>query len=121
MSSRLDPEGVCCVRMNGLQADDLASEEILRCLSPLGIEAALAALRVHQDTEDDRIRQKSLALEQARYEVARAQRQYDAVDATNRLVAAELERRWNAALRTQAELEEELEALSSSSTLCSPF
>ncbi len=111
MSSRLDPEGVCCVRMNGLQADDLASEEILRCLSPLGIEAALAALRVHQDTEDERIRQKSLALEQARYEVARAQRQYDAVDATNRLVAAELERRWNTALRTQADLEKEFEAL----------
>jgi DNA invertase Pin-like site-specific DNA recombinase len=111
MSSRLDPNGVCCVRINGLQADDLVSEEILRCLSPLGIQAALAALRAHQDTEDDRIRQKSLAVEQARYEVARAQRQYDAVDATNRLVAAELERRWNAALRRQVELEEELEAL----------
>lgn len=111
MSSRLDPDGVCCVRINGLQADDLVSEEILRCLSPLGIEAALAALRAHQDTEDDRIRQKSLAVEQARYEVARAQRQYDAVDATNRLVAAELERRWNAALRAQAQREEELEAL----------
>ena len=110
-SSRLDPEGVCCVRINGPQADDLASEEILRCLSPLGIEAALGALQAHQDTEDERIRQKSLALEQARYEVARAQRQYDAVDATNRLVAAELERRWNAALRRQADLEEQIEAL----------
>jgi len=111
MSSRLDPDGVCCVRTNGVQADELVSEEMLRCLSPLGIEAALAALQVHQDTEDDRIRQKSLAVEQARYEVARTQRQYDAVDATNRLVAAELERRWNVALRTQAQLEGELEAL----------
>jgi len=111
MSSRLDPNGVCCVRTNGLQADDLVSEEILRCLSPLGIQAALAALQVHQATEDDRIKQKSLAVEQARYEVARAQRQYDAVDATNRLVAAELERRWNAALVAQTQLEEELEAL----------
>jgi len=81
MSSRLDPDGVCCVRTNGVQADELVSEEMLRCLSPLGIEAALAALQVHQDTEDDRIRQKSLAVEQARYEVARTQRQYDAVDA----------------------------------------
>jgi DNA invertase Pin-like site-specific DNA recombinase len=34
MSSRLDPNGVCCVRTNGLQVDDLVSEEILRCLSP---------------------------------------------------------------------------------------
>lgn len=111
MSSRLDPAGVCCVRTNGQQADALISEEVLRCLSPLGIEAAIAALQAHQDTEDDRNRQKSLALEQARYEVARAQRQYDAVDATNRLVAAELERRWNVALKSQAQLEEELEAL----------
>src|SRR5437870_5169530 len=39
MSSRLDPDGVCCVRTNGVQADELVSEEILRCLSPLGIEA----------------------------------------------------------------------------------
>lgn len=85
MSSRLDPDGVCWVRTNGRQADTLVSEEILRGLSPLGIEAAWAALQAHQDTEDDRIRQNSLALEPARYEVARAQRRYDAVDATNRL------------------------------------
>jgi len=111
MSSRLDPGGVCCVRTNGRQADELVTEEVLRCLSPLGIDAALAAVQAHQDSEDDRIRQKSLAVEQARYEVARAQRAYDAVDATNRLVAAELERRWNGALKTQAHLEEELEAL----------
>ena len=81
MTSRLDPDGVCCVRINGLQADEKISEEVLRCLGPLGIEAALAALEMHSGAEDDRIKQKSLALDQARYEVTRAQRQYDAVDA----------------------------------------
>jgi DNA invertase Pin-like site-specific DNA recombinase len=111
MSSRLDLNGVCCVRTNGQQADDAVSREVLRCLTPLGIEAALAAVQVRQDTVDDRTKHKLLALEQARYEVARAQRQYDAVDATNRLVAAELERRWNAALTAQTRLEEELEAM----------
>jgi len=111
MSSRLDSNGVCCVRTNGLQTDELVGEEILSVLAPLGIEAAVAALQCQQGTEDDRIRQKTLAVEQARYEAARAQRQYDAVDATNRLVAAELERRWNVALRAQTEVEEELEAL----------
>lgn len=111
MHSRLVPDGICCVRTNGLQADELVSAEVLGCLSPLGIEAALAALGAHQHSDDERIRQKALAVEQARYEVIRAQRQYDAVDATNRLVAAELERRWNEALRTRAQLEEELEAL----------
>jgi hypothetical protein len=52
-----------------------------------------------------------LALEQARYEVTRARRQYDAVDPSNRLVAAELERRWNQALTTEAQLEAELVTL----------
>jgi hypothetical protein len=66
---------------------------------------------MRHDHQDDRIRQKSLAVEQARYEAARARRQYDSVDAANRLVAAELEGRWNAALKVQTELEEELESL----------
>jgi excisionase family DNA binding protein len=52
-----------------------------------------------------------LALQQARYEVAHARRQYDAVDPSNRLVAAELERRWNRALVAEAELEAEIAAL----------
>jgi len=57
---------------------------------------------------------RRLALEQARYEVTRARRQYDAIDPDNRLVAAELERRWNRALEISAELEEELVILEQS-------
>jgi hypothetical protein len=49
-----------------------------------------------------------LALEQARYEEARSHRQYDAVDPENRLVAGDLERRWNERLAEVARLEEEL-------------
>jgi hypothetical protein len=59
----------------------------------------------------DQISQKELALEQARYEAARARRQYDAVDPDNRLVAAELEQRWNKSLERHRVLEEELKAL----------
>ena len=43
--------------------------------------------------------------------MTRARRQYDAVDPSNRLVAAELERRWNQALTTEAQLEAELVTL----------
>jgi hypothetical protein len=46
-----------------------------------------------------------LALQQARYEVGRARRQYDAVDPDNRLVAAELEKRWNDRLAIVRNLE----------------
>jgi hypothetical protein len=48
-------------------------------------------------------------LEAARYEAQRAQKQFDAVDPENRLVADELERRWNQALRRVHQLEQRLE------------
>jgi len=100
-----------CVMFGGLRADRLVSEQLLRCLSPLGIDAATAAITALEDANDDRIHQKTLALQQARYEVAHARRQYDAVDPSNRLVAAELERRWNRALTAEADLEAEIAVL----------
>ena len=51
-------------------------------------------------------RQRELQLEQARYAARLAQRQYDAVDPDNRLVASELERRWNERLERVARLEQ---------------
>jgi excisionase family DNA binding protein len=53
-------------------------------------------------------RQVELALTQARYEANLARRQYDAVDPDNRLVAGELERRWNDCLVEVRRLEERL-------------
>lgn len=47
-----------------------------------------------------------MRLERARYEANRAERQYDAVDPENRLVARTLEQRWNEKLRSLAELEQ---------------
>ena len=54
----------------------------------------------------EKLRQVELALEQARYEAARARRQYDAVDPDNRLVAGELERRWNERLQAVRAIED---------------
>ena len=104
-------ERACCIMFGGLRADRLVSEQLLQALAPLGIEAAVAAIKSLQGTHDERVQQKALALEHARYEVTRARRQYDAVDPANRLVAAELERRWNQALTTEAQLEAELVTL----------
>ncbi len=103
-----------CISFGGLKADRLVEEEILRRLEPLGIDAALAAIDRRGHHDDERIAQKQLALEQARFEVARARRQYDAVDPDNRLVAAELERRWNESLKHHRDIEAELEAMKSS-------
>ena len=52
-----------------------------------------------------------LAVEKARYETDRARRQYDAVEPENRLVAKELERRWNEAILNLQNLENRLEQL----------
>jgi len=100
-----------CVMFGGLRADRLVSEQLLRCLSPLGIDAATTAITALEDANDERNHQKTLALQQARYEMAHARRQYDAVDPSNRLVAAELERRWNRALTVEADLEAEIAVL----------
>ena len=90
----------------GLGADQLVAEQVLRCLQPLGLQAALQAIDKLQSVEDERLAQKRLALQRACYEVNRAQRQYDAVDPANRLVAGSLERRWNDALAVQSRLED---------------
>jgi excisionase family DNA binding protein len=107
----LNRDHACCVMFGGLRADRLVSEQLLRCLTPFSGEAAIEAIESMQGAGDERIQQKALVLEHARYEVTRARRQYDAVDPANRLVAAELERRWNHALTTEAQLETELAAL----------
>jgi hypothetical protein len=94
-----------------MRADQAVSAEVLRLLQPLGVEAALKAIEAHDAEADDGRRQVELAVQQARYESNRAQQQYDLVDPAYRIVAAELERRWNERLLAVRELETKLERL----------
>jgi excisionase family DNA binding protein len=103
-----------CISFGGMRIDREVGTEVIERLQPLGIEAALAAQAVRSRASEDKRRQVELALEQARYEVGRARRQYDAVDPDNRLVAAELEKRWNERLAIVRNLETELEGLTAS-------
>jgi DNA invertase Pin-like site-specific DNA recombinase len=107
----LNRDRACCVMFGGLRADRAVAEQLMQSLTPFAVEAAMEAIQSLQGASSERTQQKTLALEHARYEVSRARRQYDAVDPANRLVAAELERRWNQALLTEAQLEAELAAL----------
>jgi len=71
---------------------------MLQCLTRLA-EAAIEAIEALQGRQrGSDFSRRRWRLEHARYEVTHARRQYDAVDPANRLVAAELERRWNQAL-----------------------
>jgi excisionase family DNA binding protein len=97
-----------CITFGNMRIDAAVSAEVLRAISPLGMEAALAAVTQRERSNTDRIAQLELALEQAHYEAVRAGRQYDTVEPENRIVASELERRWNERLREVARLEEEI-------------
>jgi excisionase family DNA binding protein len=100
-----------CLTVGARHLDEAVGGEVLAALQPLGIEAALEAA-AHLGRDDDAKRQAlTLALEKARYQAERARRQYDAADPENRLVAAELEARWDEALRQVAELEGRLTVL----------
>src|SRR5207302_2371273 len=72
------------------------------------IEAALAAAEQVQQQRQELRRTIALEVEQARYEARLAARRYEAVDPDQRLVAAELEVRWNDALQKTQELENKL-------------
>ena len=97
-----------CISFGGLRVDRAVAQEVLEQLRPLGIEAAMAAMHDHGQEHLGKGRQLANALEQARFEAARAHRQYDEADPGYRLVAAELERRWNEKLIKVRELEERI-------------
>jgi DNA invertase Pin-like site-specific DNA recombinase len=95
-----------CQSMTSRPVDAAIAEAFLEAVSPLGVEVGLRVLeQLEQDMASQR-RQRELQLEQARYEARLAQRQYDAVDPDHRLVASELERRWNEKLERVNHLEQ---------------
>src|SRR5579862_7632519 len=90
-----DDGGRYCIGFGGVSVDRRLSKELLKVISPLGVEASLRAL--DELSVGDAAQRIALAskLEQLEYEARKAFEQYDSVDARNRLVASELERRWN--------------------------
>jgi hypothetical protein len=91
--------------MTSRPIDAAVVEAFLVAISPVNIRVATQVMnQIEQELVGQR-RQREMQLEQARYEARLAQRQYDAVDPSNRLVAAELERRWNEKLERVTELE----------------
>jgi Recombinase zinc beta ribbon domain len=100
-----DGDEKVCQSMTSRPVDAAVVEVFLGAVSPLSLRVATQVLdQVEQDLVAQR-RQRELQLEQGRYEARLAQRQYDAVDPANRLVAGELERRWNEKLERVAQLE----------------
>jgi hypothetical protein len=94
-----------CISFGGLRPDQAIAAEVLKAVEGNAIEAAVeAAMRIAEQRSQQR-QALALELEQAQYEARLAARRYEAVDPDNRLVAAELEARWNVALRRVGEVD----------------
>jgi len=108
---RTDRGHAACLSIGGVTIEAAVVAEVLQAIAPAGIDAALAAMKQVAQGHHERRQSLELSLEKARYEARRQARQYDAVDPENRLVAGELEARWNEALVKVADLERELQGL----------
>jgi len=109
LRGRIDYAEPRCQSLSGQSLDALVSTQVLNVLQPAALELHLAAAA---DVAQERRRLHEhwrQQLERARYEAERAARQYQAVEPENRLVARELERRWEEALAEQGRLAEDYE------------
>ena len=100
-----------CIQIGGTNVDEAVSREAVRVLQPGAREAARQLADDQSHRTDDVLAVVQREWEAARYAADRAQRQYDATDPENRLVAGELERRWNGALERVREIETRLARL----------
>jgi DNA invertase Pin-like site-specific DNA recombinase len=99
-----------CLSFSGLDVDDQVGRALVAVLRPAAIEASLRAALAETQARDEVVEALALELKAARYTAERAFRQYDAVDPENRLVADELETRWNQALEYVRELDDRIQA-----------
>jgi len=95
-----------CQRLPADPIDAQVVAAFFQALSPLELDLYERTLATQQaaDEQLDQAHQQQLA--RLRYQVALAERQFNQVDPDNRLVAAELEKRWEAALRELKQAEE---------------
>jgi len=94
-----------CIAFGGVSVDAAMAKEVLRVVHPAAVDAAVVASEGTARQQDEVLQAWRRDLEAARYAAQRAQKQYDAADPENRLVADELERRWNQALQRVHEIE----------------
>jgi DNA invertase Pin-like site-specific DNA recombinase len=99
-----------CIAFGGLRVDDAIENALLTVVGPGAVAAAMAAEKDASQQRDQVRDALQRDLEAARYAADRTFRQYDAADPANRLVAGELETRWNKALARVTEVEGKIAA-----------
>lgn len=106
----LDNKEARCVAFSGATVDTAVARQLLCVVQPAAIEAAIMATQRQARAHSEVLDALGRDLEAARYRAQRAERQYEAADPENRLVAQELERRWNAALEEVRAIEARIAA-----------
>ncbi|MCG5520388.1 recombinase zinc beta ribbon domain-containing protein, partial [Ectothiorhodospira sp. 9905] len=109
-----DYGGSACQSLAGEPLDALIARLVLEALEPAALEISL---QVAADLEGERARHHAdwnRRLERARYEVERAERQYQVVEPEHRLVARTLEKQWEAALTAEAQIKADYERMRAS-------
>ncbi len=99
-----------CLTVSSTALDQAITERLVGAITPVTIELALAALSSLEERDRDIGAQWRMRIERARYDADLAERRYEAVDPSNRLIAATLETRWNDAMQRLHGLEAELAA-----------
>ena len=105
-----------CFNFGARRPDEAITRQMLRAVEPLAIAAGQQAQQRHMELQADQRRIVELELQQARYEASLAERRYAACDPDNRLIAAQLEKGWEAALQRVRLCEQRLDA--TERTLC---
>lgn len=103
--------GPTCQMMSSAPVDAAVTELFLAAVTPAQVDVALRALDAYEAERAEGRRQRQMQVQQADYEVDLARRRYEATDPANRLVAAELEARWEQTLRERERLAREAEEL----------
>lgn len=101
--------GKPCLSFSGRHFEPCVSEAILEAVRPASVEATLRAAQLSRQNVEQQRQRLLDELQQRQYEADRARRQYERVEPENRLVAAELERRWNEALAQATTVQTRLE------------
>lgn len=103
--------GKYCLAFGGSTIDKKFTEELLKVLSSYGMKASIEAEKILSSKDGARVKAFEQKIKQLEYEASRAFEQYNEVDARNRLVAAELERRWNEKLEELEDAKKHLKTI----------
>lgn len=106
-----------CQHIRAARIDAVVADAFLTALAPAELDALSRAHRTQMQMDSALRTSAEHQLERKQYAAALAERQFNKVDPDNRLVAAELERRWEAALNEVRAAEEALAQKTSPQTI----